>query len=316
MFKFGLIHQINPRGEGELNMRADKVNQLRKRILARSAPLSPRVVSGLVGVVDSVAMLWSGVFIYILDVGLRAELLFPYMSALVLAICLTIGTFYFAGLYKFGAISHPAEQVKKIVVICAIIFLCLVTLGFALTISPQFSRFWAFSTFFSSVILIYIGRLITEYVLRRWAEAGWVSRNIVIVGAGAQAIKLLERFDRVYEPWNLVLGIFDDRVNRSGSKVMEYPVLGTVSDLFSFVQEHRVDDVIVSLPWSAEKRMPEVVSKLKELPVQVHLGSDLAGFIYPRGSYSVLGGVTTMDIAYKPIAGRKNLVKSIFRKKS
>ena len=147
------------------------------------------------------------------------------------------------------------------------------------------------------------------YVLRKWAESGWLSRNIVIVGAGPQAKKLLERLDRIYEPWNVVVGVFDDRVNRTGPKVMGYPVLGTVDDLFTYAREHRVDDVIVSLPWSAEKRMPEIVSKLKELPVHIRLGSDMAGFMYPRGSYSVLGGVTTMDVVSKPLSGWKVVVK-------
>jgi Undecaprenyl-phosphate glucose phosphotransferase len=90
---------------------------------------------------------------------------------------------------------------------------------------------------------------------------------------------------------------------------MGYPVLGTVDDLFTYAREHRVDDVIVSLPWSAEKRMPEIVSKLKELPVHIRLGSDMAGFMYPRGSYSVLGGVTTMDVVSKPLSGWKVVVK-------
>ncbi len=309
MDRYDLIHPIETKGEGGLKMNADQAEYLRDRIPARSAPLSPSVISGLVGMVDGLAMLWSGVFIYFLHVGLIAENLPPYLSALVLAMLLTIGVFYFAGLYKFGAITHPGEQVKKIVVICSVVFLCLVALGFALKISAQFSRVWAFSTFFSSVALIYIGRMVGYHVLRKWAEAGWISRNIVIVGAGRQAKRLLERLDRVYEPWNLVLGVFDDRINRTGPKVMEYPVLGTVNDLFAFAREHRVDDVIVSLPWSAEKRLPEIVSRLKELPVHVRLGSDLVGFMYPRGSYSVLGGVTTMDIVFKPLSGWKTVVK-------
>ncbi len=309
MDRYGLIHQIDPKGEGELKRNADEMKHLRERIPARTAPLSPSVISGLIGMVDGLAMLWSGLFVFVLHVGWTAEKLPPYLSTLALAVLLTIGTFYFANLYKFEAITHPGDQIKKIAVICAIVFLCLVTLGYALSIGHTFSRIWAFSTFLSSVVLIYIGRTVGYYVLRKWAESGWLSRNIVIVGAGPQAKKLLERLDRIYEPWNVVVGVFDDRVNRTGPKVMGYPVLGTVDDLFTYAREHRVDDVIVSLPWSAEKRMPEIVSKLKELPVHIRLGSDMAGFMYPRGSYSVLGGVTTMDVVSKPLSGWKVVVK-------
>ncbi len=269
----------------------------------RSTPLSPSIVSGLVALADGLAVFGTGLVIYLPYLGWSGETSLIYLSASAIYAFVTIAAFYFADLYKFESVTHPAHQIKKILVICVIVFLVLVALAFALKISAQFSRVWAFSSFLSATFLICLERTYGFFILHKRVQAGRLTRNIVIVGGGKQAKKLLEHLGRVHEPWNLIIGIFDDRLNRIGPTVMGRPVLGTVDDLLGFAREHRVDDVIVALPWSAEQRVRGIINRLKELPVDVRLGSDLVGFMYPRRSFSLLGGVTMLDIAYKPLAG-------------
>ena len=184
-------------------------------------------------------------------------------------------------------------------------------LAFALKISAQFSRVWFFSWLISATLLICVERTAFYTVLRKWARAGRLTRNMVIVGAGDQAQKLLERLDRVGEPWIRIVGIFDDRVDRTGPTVMGHPVLGTLDDLLGFAREHRVDDIVITLPWSADERLFAIINRLMELPVQVRLGSDLIGFLYPRGSSSFIGGVPMMDVVAEPLAGWKFVVKAL-----
>jgi putative colanic acid biosynthesis UDP-glucose lipid carrier transferase len=43
-----------------------------------------------------------------------------------------------------------------------------------------------------------------------------------------------------------------------------------------------------------------MIVRLQELPVNVYLGSDMAGFIYPRLSFSSIGGVPMLGMAHKP----------------
>jgi len=113
-----------------------------------------------------------------------------------------------------------------------------------------------------------------------------------------------------HEPWIVIVGIFDDRgFDRIGSEVVGHPILGSVNDLLSFAREHRVDEIIIALPWSADERLLSITEKLKELPIDLSLGSDLVGFMYPGRSYSSLGGVTTLNIAHKPLDGWKAVVK-------
>ena len=92
----------------------------------RSAPFSPSIVSGVVALADGVVVFGTGLVIYPLYLGWSNNTYAIYLSALAIATVLIIAAFYFANLYKFESVTHPAHQLRKILVICAMIFLVLV----------------------------------------------------------------------------------------------------------------------------------------------------------------------------------------------
>jgi len=304
-------NQTGPRTGGSGTLRAGAAERTPVGVPEQSVRFSPSIVSGLVAAADGLSVLGSGFAIYLLYVGWTVENYPIYLSALAIQTVFVLATFYFVKLYDFESISRPARQVKNILPICAATFLVLVAMVFALKISAQFSRVWFFSWLLSSALLICVERTCFYIVLRKWAQAGRLTRNMVVVGAGEQAKRLLEHLDRVREPWIRIVGIFDDRVDRIGPTVAGQPVLGTLDDLLEFAREHRVDDIIITLPWSADKRLFAIINRLMELPVHVRLGSDLVGFMYPRGASSFIGGVPMLDVVAEPLAGWKYVVKAL-----
>ncbi len=46
---------------------------------------------------------------------------------------------------------------------------------------------------------------------------------------------------------------------------------GDTSNLLSYIRSHAIDRVIVTIPWSAEQRITELVEKLRQAPVRVDL---------------------------------------------
>lgn len=273
------------------------------RLPAASTPLSPTILSGLVGIIDGFCVSGTGFIIFLTYVGWWAGNSAYYLSAIAVATFMTIAAFYVSDLYTFQYVVQWREQLKRVPLVCTIVFLLLATMAFALKSSAQYSRVWAFSWFLSSVCSICIVRASICLLLQKWARAGRLTRNVVIVGAGKQAKRLLVHMEQVSEPWIRVVGIFDDRIHRTGPKLLSYHVLGNVDDLLVFSRTHRIDDIVIALPWDAEQRVPKIVEELQELPVHLHLGSDLIGFRYPHAGYGALGGVNMLDIASKPIVG-------------
>ena len=289
---------------------AGRVEYAAPRPNALSGPLSPSIVSGLIGIVDALCVASTGYVIFLIYVGWEAGTTQLYLSAISIATFMTIGAFWVAGVYKLEIIGRFTEKFRVILKTCAIVFLLLVTLSFALKISSQFSRVWTFSWLLLSSMFICAARANCYFLLRSWARSGRLTRNLIIVGSGEQTKRLIARLTESAEPWNVIIGVFDDRVERI-SEIPDLPVLGTVGDLLDYARKNRTDDIIVALPWCAEDRIQEVVSRLEDLPVHVHLGSDLAAFTYPNGNYSSFGGLTMLRIAVKPLAGWRTVVKHL-----
>ncbi|MDH3279871.1 MAG: undecaprenyl-phosphate glucose phosphotransferase [Gammaproteobacteria bacterium] len=280
-------------------------------VAVRSAPISPAIISGLVGLTDGILVFVCGFLVFLAYVGWGGNKQFVYLAALSISTVATVTAFYVANLYDFDSITRPTQRIGRIVFTCCVVFLVLVALTFGFKISTQFSRVWAFSWFVSATLSICIARTWLYLLLRKQAQNGRLTRNVVIVGGGEQAKRLISQVEKSDEPWNVIVGVFDDRAERVGDEVMGYQVLGNVGNLLSYARENRVDDVVVALPWHADNRLCDIISRLKELPVHVRLGADLVGFMYPGRNYSSLGGVAMLDVAYKPLSGWKLVAKDL-----
>ncbi len=106
-------------------------------------------------------------------------------------------------------------------------------------------------------------------LVNRWRSQGWLTPNLVVVGATAHADDLIATaIDR--RDMN-ILGVFDDRRERSPLAVRGVPVLGATDDML----EHRimpyVDLVVVTIDQAASSRVRDITARLSVLPNAVTL---------------------------------------------
>lgn len=272
---------------------------------------SPSLSMGMVALSDAIFMALSGVGIYLFYVGYSAASLPHYLTAFILGTLFIFLTFFFSKLYQFEAVIHLGLHVTKVTFLCTLVFMILVALGFALKISTSYSRIWFFSWALAAPIMILFGRFFCFYLLHRLVKAGHLTRNIVLLGGTEQAVKVLQQIENAAEPWNHIVGVFDDRSTRLSEDMGNYPILGTLVDLVDFSRKNRVDDVVIALPWSADLRLSGIVADLSELPVNIHLGPDMAGLLFPNRSFCFLGGMPMLDVADKPMGGWNMILKMI-----
>ena len=281
------------------------------RPIIEGYPLSLEVVSGLVLLSDVLAVLASDILVYVAYVGWSEERYQFYLTAAVVHAAFCVFLFKLSNLYAFDAVVRPSQVLMRILLLCGGVFVGLVTFAFAFKLSAQFSRVWAFSSVAAGASAIILGRGLCNQFLRTGARLGKVGRNIVLVGAGLQARKLLDRLDIVHEPWFRVIGVFEDRQERVSAEPLDVPVLGSVDQLFDFARVHRIDDIIITLPWNADERIAALVERFRELPVHIRLASDLIGYRYPRFSQSEIAGIPVLNVAHKPISGWHYLIKLV-----
>jgi Undecaprenyl-phosphate glucose phosphotransferase len=276
----------------------------------KKVSLSESIVSGIVRAVDGLAIALTGVFFYYSLLGWGANYQ-SYLTEIAVSVGLTLSVFHYSGLYGFNTIVAWPSRMRQMVLRSALVMLVLAALAVALKISDQFSRLWFFATFVGSTVLIFVSRGAAKAVIRQLARSGTLVRNMAIVGASGQARHLVQRLRQQEAPWKRIIGIFDDRRTRISHEIDGFPVLGNLDDLVGYVRRGQVQDVVITLPWSADARLISIIGKLRSLPVHVYLGSDLIGYHFPRHREQFLEGVPVMEIASAPLTGWSGLIKSI-----
>jgi Undecaprenyl-phosphate glucose phosphotransferase len=152
-------------------------------------------------------------------------------------------------------------------------------------------------------------RIAMESGLRTMARRGLLSRNVIVVGTGEQAVRLIESLTRRRAPWTRVLGAFDDRGARAPGSVAGVPVLGSTADLVALNRSQRIDDVYVALPWGAEERILQVLDRIREIPANIHLSPDIVGYRFIEQRQSTVAGVPALKVMPRPIEGWNAVLK-------
>jgi Undecaprenyl-phosphate glucose phosphotransferase len=268
----------------------------------RTFSISSHVIPGLIAAFDSCIILSTAAITYLVVVADFVDDRGYYAAAIGFVWLVSMMLMNFAGLYHFEAIMRPLSVADKIVLAFATTFLFLFAAAFSLKVSAEYSRVWIFSFAIAVCTGTMLFRLIAARVLGRLADRRVFSRNIVIVGAGEQARRLLAHIGSSQPRFVSVLGLFADGPHDlEGSR---YATLGGLDNLASYIRNNDVDDVIISLPWSADDQITMLVDKLRELPVNVYLGSDLVGFRMPfRQPPDHFGEMPLVEVMGRPLAG-------------
>lgn len=275
----------------------------------QSVSLSESIVSGIVGVSDSLILFLSGLIYFLAIVGWTPDAYQSYLAAVMISTGMTVGVLRYAGLYDFNTLAAWPRRMRDLVMLVTLVAAVLASVALAFRIDTQFSQVWFFATFGTSAAVMALSRGVAIVIIRRWARQGVLVRNVAIVGAGGQGHHLVSRLKLKDAPWKRIVGVFDDRRTRVEKHVDGFPVLGDLDDLVTYVRRGQIHDVIITLPWSADVRLIDIINKLRSLPVHIYLGSDLIGYHFPRHREQLLEGVPVLEIASAPLTGWSGLLK-------
>jgi polysaccharide biosynthesis protein PslA len=109
-------------------------------------------------------------------------------------------------------------------------------------------------------------------LVARWRRQHWLAPNIVLVGATNRAENLIH--EAMARGDINVLGVFDDRLNRSPPKVLGVPVLGNTAALLTHRILPHVDLIVVTVNPAATARVREIMNGLSVLPNAVTMMVD------------------------------------------
>jgi Undecaprenyl-phosphate glucose phosphotransferase len=215
------------------------------------------------------------------------------------------------GLNTIHALLMPFANGLRIIGAWSFVFLSALAAAYFLKLDPVFSKTWLQDWCTAGGIALVIERILLSLVVRRITTSGALQRNTAIVGGGPAGDQVLRELAAQRNTDVRICGVFDDRdESRSGDVVAGFPRLGGLDDLLEYARRRRIDLIIFTLPITAEKRLADILRKLRVLPVDIRLAARNGRLpLHPR-TYSWIGSVPLLDLADKPIVDWDALAKA------
>ncbi len=186
------------------------------------------------------------------------------------------------------------------------------TVGFFLKVSEDYSRLWAISWFAAGAAGLTIGRLALTGWMQGKKREGLFNLRVAIFGTGEQGQRLAQYIQGNERLTIDLVGFFDDREPaRIAGVSTDLPLCGNLDELVAMVRQGRIDQVIIALPWSAERRLQDIVGALAVTPVRIRLAPDLASFAFAQRPIVLLGDLPVMTLFERPITGLDQVMKKI-----
>ncbi len=294
----------------------DRVSKIDKKKLWRFLPpLSSTVAATILVIGDSVSILCSGFLSYmaLIDYHGKQEL---YVTAVAFVWLVSLILMHFGGLYRHDAVSKPLKFLSGIFVAVITAYFFLLAAAFSIKVAETFSRIWFIAFAASSFVSLIVVRLgFSIAVSKLWGEVA-SKRSIAILGAGKQCSKLVDVLSHESRQVVQIQGIYDDLMRPDAALEEALPegvlVRGSLNDLMREARSGLIDDVIIAMPWAEEERIAGAISKLRELPVNIYLGTDLIGYRAQfRKPPSHFGAAPLYQVVGKPVAGWDAVIKAV-----
>jgi Undecaprenyl-phosphate glucose phosphotransferase len=167
---------------------------------------------------------------------------------------------------------------------------------------------------FASIAFVSVSsaRIAFRSILENLRRLGHNLREILVVGAGDLACRVIDTIEQHRELGFRVVGLLTRRASKVGSTVNGIPVIGTLDDLETALAERRVDQVIIALPSEEQALMRKLMDVLALHTVDVKVVPDLYQYITLCGGLEEFGGIPIINLQSGPLQGWNLVLKRAF----
>jgi len=228
--------------------------------------------------------------------------------------------FYFHGLYQGRrSRSHVDEIVTSaLAVVLAGLLLSVFTAWYrpagVMRPSGTFEYFTysrGFLALFTGLDLVLVAglRVTISQELRRLRRRGRNLQRILIIGAGNLGREIAQKLLHHRELGFEVVGFLDDDPQKVGSLVLGLPVLGGSADVTDVLQRRNIEQVFITLPLEAQKRIMRILRAVGKEFVDVKLVPDILQYAVLNATLDDLDGTPVINLNEVPLRGWSSLAK-------
>jgi exopolysaccharide biosynthesis polyprenyl glycosylphosphotransferase len=235
----------------------------------------------------------------------------PYTAYIPLSIGLTllvIAIFRIEGLYFPARGRTYLDEVYTLV--NGTTTATLLTMAITFFVRPLvYSRAVYVYTALLIVALLGTARAIERVVRPRLRQRGIGVDRVLIVGAGEAGLALMRNIvaqpDLAYQ----VVGFVDDQWERGHTDIGRFKALGGTENLSQILRESSVDEVIVTLPWTAREKIIAIMELCQRMDVAAKVVPDLFQLSLGRVAIDDVGGVPLIGVRETKIGTWNSILK-------
>ena len=269
--------------------------------------------------VDLALIPLSGLVAHWLRFGMTLPLQQGELLAISLATMLGLVVFNLGQAYATRLTTNVWTLSVRVVGQWLLVFLLVLATAFMFKVSDHFSRIWAGLWLGLAALGFVAVRMVTVDLVRRAQRDGRLSTRIAILGAGQSGLLLARHLRDQHDNVVRVVGLYDDRCERlrPQAQAVGVSITGHSSDLLAAIREGRVDCVVVTLPWSGERRLHQIIGALQGLSVEVQIcpeGLDSLARTFPlvrNASTTLVAGLPMITLMNRPLDGWNWLIKRV-----
>lgn len=222
----------------------------------------------------------------------------PYRAYLPLAAGLTvlcILIFRAEGLYPLTRGQSYLDEVYTIVNALATATVLLMAITFFLR-PLVYSRSMYVYTALLILFFLCLARAVFRQILAHWRKRGIGVDRVLIVGAGEVGRALMRNVvaqpDLAYQ----VIGFVDDAAERGQTDIGRFSALGGTENIPRLLREHQIDEVIITLPWTARDKIVRILNLCQRARVTAKIVPDLFQLSLSRITIDDVGGIPLISV--------------------
>lgn len=214
-------------------------------------------------------------------------------------------------LYRYRHVNNLTNNIWLVIFSLCVAFSAMLALAFAFKVTAIFSRLVLGGWFTIALFQLIIWREISRNIKKTLYIKGIGTRRVAIVGCNSNADRLIIEMKRHPEVGLSFCGIYDDRSPERIS-CMTNKINGCVEDCIEAARNGLIDRLYLTLPFSADKRIAEIIHRLGDTTVDVHIVPDSLVYNLMLARLGSVGDVETISVFESPFYGARDWLKRSF----
>lgn len=238
-------------------------------------------------------------------------LAFPHgdIISLLLVSLLTLMVFHGGGIYRNWRGTGLFNEIPRIWLAWFAVFAIFLFILWASKTTAEYSRLWLGTWFAMAAVTFAVVRLVARAILRSIRKHGIDTRTVVIVGATAGAVRLVNAVHHNVWSGLRVVGYVATPYDEASFDSLR--CMGDTDRFLMSSHESLPDQIWLALPLSAETLIQRYLDALEQTSITVRLIPNLFGFRLLNHHVAELAGVPVLTLRGTPMEGHAYLWKTI-----